>query len=72
MEKKQCLILGFKDVDDHLVNLKISDPKPDLTEEQVKTAMESIIEKNVFESQNGDLKTIVTASIVTTTENTLV
>ncbi|MCT4663008.1 MAG: DUF2922 domain-containing protein [Tissierellales bacterium] len=72
MEKKQCLILGFKDVDDHTVNLKISDPKPDLTEEQVKTAMESIIEKNVFESQNGDLKTIVTASIVTTTEDTLV
>lgn len=48
------------------VTLRVSEPKEDITAEQIKTAMEDIISKNVFTSTNGgDLVAVAGARIVT-------
>ena len=45
------------------VMLSIADPKENLTLAEVKTVMEDIIAKQVFESKTGDLSQIVEARI---------
>ena len=45
------------------VTLSIADPKENLTLAEVKTVMEDIIAKQVFESKTGDLSQIVEAHI---------
>ncbi|MCT4594731.1 MAG: DUF2922 domain-containing protein [Anaeromicrobium sp.] len=40
--------------------------KDDVTKEQVETVMQSIIEKNIFKTENGELKEIDGADIVST------
>jgi len=45
------------------VTLSIADPKENLTLAEVKTVMEDIIAKKVFESKTGDLSQIVEARI---------
>lgn len=46
------------------VQMNISSVKTDITDAQVKTLMDLIIAKNIFESKGGDLKTIDSAQIV--------
>lgn len=67
MEKKR-LELDFKNEDGSNVKVAVDNPKSDLTEEIVKTAMKSIIEKDIFQTTGGSLKLVAGASIVTTTE----
>ena len=45
------------------VTLSIAQPKENLTLAEVKTVMEDIIAKKVFESKTGDLSQIVEARI---------
>jgi hypothetical protein len=45
------------------VTLSIADPKENLTLAEVKTVMDGIIAKQVFESKTGDLSQIVEARI---------
>jgi hypothetical protein len=40
--------------------------KDDVTKEQVRTVMQSIIDKNIFKTENGELKEIDGADIVST------
>ncbi len=42
----------------------MADPKDDLDSEQVKAAMEAILNEDVFTSTNGDLVSIAAARIV--------
>nr|WP_204614931.1 DUF2922 domain-containing protein [Desulforadius tongensis] len=46
------------------VTISVPEPKEGLTAGEVKTAMESIIAKNVFTSQGGDLVAVDSARIV--------
>lgn len=46
------------------VSINIAQVKDDLTDEEVKSLMELIISKNIFESSGGDLITIMSASVV--------
>ncbi len=46
------------------VTIRVNDPKEGLTAEEVKTAMETIIDKNVFSSRGGDLAAIDSARII--------
>lgn len=71
VEKTQKLEMVFKDSEGSNTKISVDDPKSDLTEETVKTAMTEIIASDVFETSNGDLKLVVGASIVTTTEDEL-
>jgi len=46
------------------VSINIAQVKDDLTDEEVKSLMELIISKNIFETSGGDLITIMSASVV--------
>lgn len=46
------------------VSMNISGIKEDITAAEIKTVMETIISKNIFISTGGDLKSIMSASLV--------
>lgn len=50
----------------------VENPKDDLTEETVRTAMTAIIDKNVFVSSSGDLTSIAYAQVITTGKTSLI
>ena len=58
--------MTFKTTDDKKVSLTVDNPREDLSEEEVKTAMELIIEKNIFAPGGADLASLVSAKVVQT------
>ncbi len=59
----KTLEMAFRSEGGKEVTMSIADPKEDLTLAEVKTVMEDIIAKKVFESNTGDLSQIVEARI---------
>ena len=51
---------------DKKLSLTVDNPREDLTEEEVKTAMELIKEKNIFAPGGADLASLVSAKVVET------
>lgn len=68
---KRNLELEFKNAEGRNCKVSIDDPKEDLTDEVVRTAMENIISQNIFETSGGELKLVVGADIVVTSETKL-
>ena len=66
MELNRKLVMTFKTTDDKKVSLTVDNPREDLTEEEVKTAMELIKEKNIFATVGADLASLVSAKVVET------
>lgn len=66
MELNRKLVMTFKTTDDKKVSLTVDNPREDLSEEEVKTAMELIIEKNIFAPGGADLASLVSAKVVQT------
>ena len=66
MELNRKLVMTFKTTDDKKVSLTVDNPREDLTEEEVKTAMELIKEKNIFAPGGADLVSLVSAKVVET------
>ena len=66
MELNRKLVMTFKTTDDKKVSLTVDNPREDLTEEEVKTAMELIKEKNIFAPGGADLASLVSAKVVKT------
>ena len=66
MELNKKLVMTFKTTDDKKVSLTVDNPREDLSEEEVKTAMELIIEKNIFAPGGADLASLVSAKVVRT------
>ncbi len=60
------LIMTFKTTDDKSVSLSIDDPREDLTEEEIKAAMDLVVAKNIFAPGGSDIKKAVSAKIVVT------
>lgn len=58
------LVMTFKNRIGKQVTLSIEDPRDDLTEEEIKTAMETIVTKNVFKKNNYTLVEAVGAQII--------
>lgn len=65
MEKKK-LELEFLSEGRKKYTITVDDPKSDLTQEEVKTAMEAIIKDNIFTVSLANLAEAVEARIVTT------
>jgi hypothetical protein len=53
-------------------SLSLDEPRTDITEEEVRTVMQSIITENIFNTSSGDLTEIKSAEIITTTTETLI
>lgn len=47
------------------ISISVPEVRDDVTEAEIKTLMQLIIAKNIFESLGGDLKTIMEANLVT-------
>ena len=60
------LEMTFKNVEDNRVSLSLDSPRVDLTDAEVSTVMNDIITRNIFNSNGGDLVSIVGARVVTT------
>lgn len=65
METKR-LEMTFKNASDTTMKLSVDNPKEDLTDAEVKAAMENIVAKNLFDSTGGDLVAVAGARIVST------
>lgn len=59
----RVLTMTFLTEEGKKVSIRVSNIKDNLTEQETKTAMETIIAKNIFTSKSGDLKSIDSAHI---------
>ena len=66
METAKKLVMTFKSEGDNVVNFTIDDPKDNLTETEVISAMNLIVEKNIFSPGELDLVEAVKAKVVQT------
>ncbi len=48
------------------LRISVADPRPDLTAEEVESAMNEVIAKKIFATRTGDASAILSARIVTT------
>jgi len=60
------LEMSFQNNAGSRVTISVQDPREDLVEDDVRNAMQTIIDKNVFSSSGGDLVRIVGSRIVAT------
>ncbi|MGQ9558781.1 MAG: DUF2922 domain-containing protein [Desulfurispora sp.] len=67
----KVLRMVFRNADGKAVTITLNDPKDNLTQAQVSSAMDTIIAKNVFTSSGGDLVEKTYAEVVETTRNTI-
>jgi hypothetical protein len=67
----QVLRMVFLNQGNKQVNLSLNNPKDTITAAEVRAVMDSIIAKNIFSSNGGDLVSKVSARIVDTTTNEL-
>ena len=66
MEQTKRLLMTFKTSDDKKVSLSIDDPREDITEGEIKSAMDLIVSKNIFAPNGGDIVQAVEAKVVIT------
>ena len=66
MELNIKLVMTFKTTDDKKVSLTVDNPREDLTEEEVKTTMELIKEKNIFSPGGAYFASLFSAKVVET------
>lgn len=59
----KSLVMNFLTEEGKKASVRISNVKEDITDLEVKTAMETIIAKNIFTTKNGDLKAIDSAHV---------
>lgn len=69
MTKK--LLMSFRNADGNRVSLSIDDPRANVTDAEVKAAMQMVLDENIFDSNGGALVQIVDATIVETTKTDL-
>ena len=65
-ELETKLVMTFSNTLGRKVSLFVTDPREDLTEAEIKTAMELIVAKNIFEPNGSDIIAAVDAKIVQT------
>lgn len=64
------LILAFRATDGRIANLRINNPKANLTRAEIESVMNDIISKNVFETATGaSLASIDNVYTVVTSKN---
>ena len=66
MELNKKLVMTFKTTDDKKVSISVDNPREDLSQEEIKTAMELIKDKNIFAPGGSDLESLVSAKVVQT------
>ncbi len=60
------LVMTFKTDHDRNVSISVDNPKPSLSEGTIKTAMQTIVDENIFAPAGEQLVSLVEAKIVVT------
>ena len=66
MELNKKLVMTFKTTDDKKVSISVDNPREDLSENEIKSAMELIIDKSIFSPNGEELAALVSAKVVQT------
>lgn len=66
METSTNLLMTFKNADGAKVSLSVQDPRENITEAEIKEAMELVVSKNIFFPSGIDLVSAVDAKVVVT------
>ena len=66
METAVKLVMTFERADGEKVNLTINDPKDGISQDDIQSAMELIVEKNRFAPNDMDLVAPLSAKVVQT------
>ena len=66
MEKKKKLLMTFKNTEGNRVSLSIDDPREDITESEIKSAMNLIVSKNIFAPNGCEIVSALEAKVVVT------
>lgn len=66
METSTSLIMTFINSDNSRISLSVQDPREDITEAEIKEAMELVVSKNIFAPNGLDLVSAVDAKVVVT------
>ena len=66
MDITKKLVMTFKSSDNKNVSISVDNPREDLTESEIKEAMDTIIQKNIFSPNGASLVSVVSAKVVQT------
>ena len=66
MEQNKRLLMTFKTTDDKKVSLSVDNPREDITESEIKDAMDLVVSKNIFAPNGADIVSAVEAKVVVT------
>ena len=66
MEQTKRLVMTFKTTDDKKVSLSVDNPREDITESEIKDAMDLVVSKNIFAPNGSDIVSAVEAKVVVT------
>lgn len=66
METKKRLLMTFKTDSDKKVSISVDNPRDNVTEAEIKTAMTTVLAKDIFKPGGESLTSLVEAKIVET------
>ena len=66
MEQTKRLLMTFKTTDDKKVSLSVDNPREDITESEIKDAMDLVVSKNIFAPNGADIVSAIEAKVVVT------
>ena len=66
MEQTKRLVMTFKTTDDKKVSLSVDNPREDITESEIKDAMDLVVSKNIFAPNGAYIVSAVEAKVVVT------
>ena len=66
MEQTKRLLMTVKTTDDKKVSLSVDNPREDITESEIKDAMDLVVSKNIFAPNGADIVSAVEAKVVVT------
>ena len=66
MEQTKRLVMTFKTTDDKKVSLSVDNPREDITESEIKDALDLVVSKNIFAPNGADIVSAVEAKVVVT------
>lgn len=66
METTKRLVMSFLTSEDKKVSLTVDNPRDDINETEIKSAMDLVVEKNIFAPNGSDIVATVDAKVVVT------
>ena len=66
MEQTKKLLMTFKTTDDKKISLSVDNPREDVLESEIKSAMDLVVSKNIFAPGGADIAEAISAKVVVT------